>query len=239
MAKPARPDSEFFWNVVRISIIIPTLNESEFLARTLRALQGPRVQIIVVDGGSTDETRAVARYFTPHVMMGKQGRGIQQHLGAKRANGDVFIFLHADTLLPPDYCRHVSRIFRAPDVVFGAFRLVIDSKRPILRLIAFLANLRSALFDLPYGDQAIFVRKEAYTAVGGFRHWPLMEDVDLVRRLNSIGAFKLAKAHVVTAPRRWEQENAVRTTLRNWRLMVLYKLGVSPFRLVREYPDSR
>ncbi len=159
--------------------------------------------------------------------------------GAARASGDTLLFLHADTRLPSGLSFLVSQALADSKIVFGAFSLDIHPSSPALELVAFVANLRSRFLKLPYGDQAVFVRREAYFQVGGFRDWPVMEDVDLVRRLKRAGGFRLARGAVQTSARRWEQGKVVMTTLRNWLRMIRFFLGVSPNVLARSYSDTR
>jgi glycosyltransferase involved in cell wall biosynthesis len=240
---------------MKLSIVIPVLNEADILGETLECLRGHSVEIIVVDGGSTDDTVEIARQYTSRVLISPRGRGLQQDTGARQSHGSVLLFLHADTRLPATYERLIYQALESPRVVFGAFRLRIEASpqqvtgnalayavhpsSPVLEVIAFMANLRSRFLRLPYGDQAIFVRRDAYFQVGGFQDWPLMEDVDLVRRLNRSGGFKLALGSVRTSGRRWKRENWLFTTLRNWHLVTRYYLGVRPHILSRHYPDAR
>lgn len=224
---------------MKLSIVIPALNEAEILGNTLQSLKDQPSEIIVVDGGSKDDTVRVARQYTSHVLLSRTGRGIQQDTGAHQARGDVLLFLHADTILPLGYQHLIDQALAHPGVVFGAFRLRIHPPKPAQDLIAFMANLRSRILKVPYGDQALFVRRSAYFKVSGFQDWPIMEDVDLVRRLNRAGGFKLARGFVQTSARRWQKENIVHTTLRNWSLIIRYCLGVSPYTLARHYPDTR
>ena len=224
---------------MKLSIVIPTLNEAEILGQTLAGLKDQLDEIIVVDGGSKDGTVQVARQYTLHVLISRRGRGFQQDTGARESHGNVLVFLHADTQLPRGYQHLIERASADPDVVFGAFYLKIHPSTPALDCIAFMANLRSRFLKLPYGDQALFVRRTAYFQVGGFQDWPIMEDVDLVRRLNLAGGFNLARGYVKTSARRWQEEKLVLTTLRNWSLMIRYFLGVSPHILARHYPDTR
>jgi rSAM/selenodomain-associated transferase 2 len=209
------------------------------LGQTLERLKDQHAEVIVVDGGSNDGSVRVARQYTPHVFMSRPGRGLQQDEGARHSHGNVLVFLHADTQLPKGYEDLIHKALADPHVVFGAFYLSIHPSTPALELIACMANLRSLLFKVPYGDQAIFVRRAAYFQVGGFQDWPIMEDVGLVRRLNRLGMFKLARGRVKTSARRWRKENLVYTTLRNWSLIIRYSLGVSVHSLARKYPDTR
>ena len=224
---------------MNLSIIIPTLNEVETIGKTLETLKARPAEIIVVDGGSRDGTVDVAREYTPHVLLSRTGRGLQQNKGACQAQGDVLVFLHADTRLPSAYGHLIHRALADPRVVFGAFSLSIDPREPAFDLIALMANLRSRFLRLPYGDQGIFVRRTAYFKAGGFQDWPIMEDVDLVRRLKQVGGFKLARGFVQTSARRWQKERLICTTVRNWSLILRYYMGVSPHTLARHYPDAR
>ena len=223
---------------MELSIVIPVLDEAEILGQTLELLRDQSVEIIVVDGGSRDDTVEIARQYTPHVLTSPKGRGTQQDMGARQTQGNVLLFLHADTQLPAAYERLIHEALVNREVVFGAFHLSISPSSPVLDVIALMANLRARFLRLPYGDQALFVRRRAYFKVGGFQHWPIMEDVDLVRRLNCMGGFKLARGSVRTSARRWKREKLAFTTLRNWSLMIRYLLGVPPHVLARHYPDT-
>ncbi|MGD9022720.1 MAG: TIGR04283 family arsenosugar biosynthesis glycosyltransferase [Deltaproteobacteria bacterium] len=224
---------------MKLSIVIPTLNEAAILSQALKRLEVQHHEIIVVDGGSKDGTVDIARQYTPLVLISPQGRGLQQDKGARQARGDVIVFLHADTQLPIGYLRLIGRALANPSVVFGAFRLSIWPKEPALELVSLMANLRSRFLRMPYGDQALFVRRDTYIEVGGFRDWPVMEDVDLVRRLNRVGDFRLVEIPVRSSARRWKRENLVYTTLRNWSLICRYFMGASPHALARHYPHAR
>lgn len=222
-----------------LSIVIPVLNEEEVIGPSLSSLVNGDQEIIVVDGGSLDKTREVAHRYTPHVMSSPRGRGMQQDVGARHARGDTLLFLHADTLLPLGFREMVLGALLDPRVTFGAFRLEIVPPSPSMNLIALMANFRTRLLKMPYGDQALFMRRQTYLLTGGFRDLALMEDVDLVRRLNRQGSFKLVQGFVKTSARRWKREGVLYTTLRNWSLMVRFLLGQSPRRLQRLYRDVR
>jgi rSAM/selenodomain-associated transferase 2 len=232
--------NEIWKDDMTMSVIIPALNEAEMLRATLESvITAPFVEVIVVDGGSWDSTVEVAYRYTSQVLVSPPGRGLQQALGAQHSQGGVLLFLHADTRLPSGYEGCILETLACPNVVFGAFRLAIHPTTLALDIIAFMANLRSRCLRLPYGDQAIFVPREAYFRVGGFRDWPIMEDVDLVRRLKRMGGFKLARGYVKTSARRWQKESLIRTTQRNLSLIIGYGLGVSPEALYRRYPRNR
>jgi len=219
-----------------VSIIVPVLEESATLAATLHPLVGePAVELIVVDGGSRDGTVDVARQFTGKVFKGARGRANQMNFGALQAGGDILLFLHGDTALPPSAVERVRRALLDQTVVGGAFRLRIASPCRALKVVAWGANLRSRLFRLPYGDQALFVRRSVFEAIGGFAPWPLMEDVDLARRLRRAGRMALLPEAVTTSARRWEREGVFRTTIRNGLLLLGFRLGFSPSWLAQWY----
>jgi rSAM/selenodomain-associated transferase 2 len=224
---------------MKLSIIIPALNEERSLGKTLASISSHVHEIIVVDGGSKDGTAEFARKYASVVLDSNRGRGIQQHTGACHAEGDILLFLHADTWLPKIFEIMIETTLSDPKTVFGAFRLGHHPSTAFLNLVALMANLRSLLLRMPYGDQGLFMRRSDYFGVGGFKDLPLMEDVDLVRRLNKIGKFKLVKAKVRTSARRYDRNGIVYTTVRNWSLIIRYLLGQSPERLHRLYSDAR
>ncbi len=213
----------------RISVIIPTLDEAELIGTTLSALDGSdNVEVIVVDGGSIDGTMEVARSFGAQVLDGSRGRGAQMNAGAARASGRVLLFLHADTLLPSGWADRVREAISEPKTVGGAFELRLDTVLPGSRLIERLANLRSRLLQMPYGDQAIFVRADLFRRIGGFPNAPLMEDFDFVRRLRREGNLKIITCSVTTSARRWKRLGVLRATLMNQAVILAHLAGVSP-----------
>ncbi|MBI3754771.1 MAG: TIGR04283 family arsenosugar biosynthesis glycosyltransferase [Deltaproteobacteria bacterium] len=216
------------------SVVIPTLNEESILERTLKSI-GQDMEIIVVDAGSSDSTIKVAGKFTERVILSGKGRGSQMDSGARMATGDILLFLHADTRLPDDWREKVAEALKNAKVIGGGFRLKIDSKNFSFRIIEAMVNLRSRYLGLVYGDQAIFVKKQAFLQVGGFKGLPLMEDVDLMGRLKKQGKVVLLDEEIITSPRQWERKGVLRTTLRNWLFLSLYYLGVSPERLYKKY----
>jgi len=218
-----------------ISVIIPTLNEESCLKETLEAV-GRDVEVIVVDGESCDSTVKIAKGFTDKIIMSEKGRGLQMDRGAEEAGGDIFLFLHADTILPKGWKDYVEGALKDDDkVIGGGFSLKIDSKGFSFRMIEAVANMRAKYLGLIYGDQAIFVRKDAFFSAGGFNGLPLMEDVDLIRRLRESGRVMLLDAEVSTSPRQWKKRGVLKTTLRNLFFLSLYYAGVSPERLQRLY----
>ncbi len=220
----------------RISVIIPSLNEAGGIARSIAsAAQEPNVEIIVVDGGSRDKTLQVARRQGARTLSVPAGRARQMNAGAYASSGAILVFLHADTVLPSNYAGLVRRLLASPDVVAGAFRLGIEGRRRSLRWIESGANWRSRWLRLPYGDQALFVRSRIFSDLGGYADLPVMEDYDLVRRLNRRGRVILAPEAVVTSARRWERLGVVRTTLLNQVMVTGHLLGVSPRKMAQLY----
>ena len=218
-----------------ISVIIPTLNEESCLKKTLEAV-GRDVEVIVVDGGSCDSTVEIAKGFTDKIIMSEKGRGLQMDRGAEEAGGDIFLFLHADTILPEGWKDYLEGALKDDDkIIGGGFRLKIDSKGFSFRMIEAVANMRAKYLGLIYGDQAIFVKKDAFLSAGGFKGFPLMEDVDLIRRLRKAGRVMPLEAEVSTSPRQWKKRGVLKTTLRNLFFLSLYYAGVSPERLQRLY----
>ena len=215
----------------RISIIIPTLNEAACITATLEHVRNlPNVEVIVADGGSHDQTAELARAAGATVVHSNQGRGKQLNAGAALASGEVLLFLHADTKLPDDFADHVWQALREGNAA-GAFRLYIGANGWMLRLVELAANLRSRWLQLPYGDQAIFVRAFDFFKLNGFRNWPLMEDYDFCCRMRKVGRIKLVPDPVTTSARRWQRLGVLRTTLTNWVSVVAFRLGVSPVTL--------
>ncbi|MFZ5448543.1 MAG: TIGR04283 family arsenosugar biosynthesis glycosyltransferase [Thermodesulfobacteriota bacterium] len=208
-----------------ISIILPVLNEASILAEALSNLpQSPEVEIILVDGGSADATRAVAARF-PFVRLVRapRGRGAQMNAGARRARGEFLVFLHIDTRLTPHHLAALRRAARDPQLGAGAFYLRLAPPTPFLRLISWGANWRCRLFRLPYGDQAIFVRRALFFALGGFVH-RRPEDLDLVIRLRRLTRMRLLTPPVTSSGRRWLQRGNLKTTGGHW-LYLAYHLA--------------
>ena len=219
-----------------ISIVIPTINEAENLPRTLAGVADRRdIELIIVDGGSTDSTCSIAERFGAKVLRSPLGRGMQLNVGAQAASGSILLFLHADTRLPSDFPELVRQSLEQTSVVAGAFRLRIDDPRRSLRIVEWGVDLRSRRLHLPYGDQALFLRKNTFDQIGGFPDWPLLEDVEIVRRLRRRGRIVIVPTAVLTSARRWNRLGVVCTTVLNQIIILLYRFGMSPHRLAAWY----
>jgi rSAM/selenodomain-associated transferase 2 len=225
---------------MRLSVIVPTLDEEATIASTLaRARRPGDVELVVVDGGSRDETVHVARPLADRVLDAPRGRAAQMNAGAAAARGAVLLFLHADTRLPDDYPALVADALAPADVVGGRFDIRLDAPGLAYRVIERLIGLRSRLTGVATGDQAIFVRRDAFVRVGGYPAIPLMEDIALCRALKRAGRMAALRDVVVTSARRWQRDGLVRTVALMWTLRLAYYAGVSPARLARAYRDAR
>jgi rSAM/selenodomain-associated transferase 2 len=222
-----------------LSVIIPVYNEAAGLGRTLAALQAlpGDLEILVIDGGSLDDTVEIASRMGVTVASAPKGRAAQMNHGASLARGDVFLFLHADTELPADACELIAAAVARPEVAGGCFRLSFDQDRRLLRFLAFMTRSSFRLFH--YGDQAFFVRREVYARLDGFRLYPIMEDLDFWLRLRRMGEVALLRRPVVTSARRFLENGVLRQQLLNVTLVLLYLAGVSPHTLARFYRNRR
>ncbi|HVS02120.1 MAG TPA: TIGR04283 family arsenosugar biosynthesis glycosyltransferase [Thermoanaerobaculia bacterium] len=223
---------------LRLSIVVPALDEAAALQRCLPAARSQADELIVSDGGSGDGTAAVASALGARVVCGPPGRGPQLNRGAAAASGDVLLFLHADTLLPPQAGEGVRRAVAAGRR-WGAFPLAFDDPSWRFRLTGRLISWRTRLTGLPLGDQAQFVTRRAFAEIGGFRDWPVLEDLDLARRLRRQQHPALLPWPVTTAARRYRQRGLLRTVVRNWLIWALFVLGVPPRRLAGLYRHVR
>jgi len=222
------------------SIIVPVLNEAAAingaLDRLHRLERRFEAEILVIDGDPAGGTLQAIIGDDVQKIRSPRGRGRQMNEGARAAGGEVLLFLHADTILPSDALGLVAAALGDEKVVGGAFDLAFSSERPAFKVIAAVASLRSRLTRVPFGDQAIFLRRDYFRQIGGYREIPLMEDVELMGRIRRRGdRIVFIDRPVRTSPRRWEQEGLLRCTLRNWLLQILYLCGVSPERLARYY----
>ncbi len=225
---------------MRLSIIIPVLDEERAIGSTLEALGSLVVEeVLVVDGGSTDGTGEIVAHKHATLVSSARGRAHQMNHGARLARGDVLLFLHADTRLPPSATSDILSALEDPRCVGGRFDLRLDGERWIFWLIGNLISLRSRLTKVATGDQAIFVRRQVFEEMGGFPDVPLMEDIAFCRILKKKGRVACLRSQVVTSSRRWEAEGVGRTILKMWALRLLLLAGVSPFRLKRFYGDAR
>jgi rSAM/selenodomain-associated transferase 2 len=223
------------------SIVVPVLYETGTIGGLLRHIRrldaGERCEVIVVDGdpaGGTIETVDDPRAKT---LVCAPWRSRQMNAGAAAASGDVLIFLHADTRLPDCALSDIERV--AASRVGGAFRLRFDSDRLIYRVMSGFVTIRSRWNRLPYGDQAIFIRRDYFERIGGYREIPIMEDVEFVRRIRRLGGrLEILDSSVVTSRRRMESEGVAKRVIQNWMISVLYNLGVSPEKLVKYYSEA-
>jgi uncharacterized protein len=217
-----------------ISIVIPTLDEEENIAGCLSSTgQAKDIERIVVDGGSRDRTLEIARQMGARTVPAFRGRAAQMNAGAREATGEVLIFLHADTRLPAGFDSLVRETLQIPGIAAGAFEFRLDSTSLGLRFIERVANWRSRRLQLPYGDQAIFLKSSLFREIGGFPEIPIMEDVELVRRLKKMGRIKTLGVDAVTSARRWRELGIWKTTLLNEAVLGAYYLGLSPLRIYR------
>lgn len=223
-----------------IAVIIPVLNEQAGIATTVEAVRrlGPD-ELIVVDGGSTDQTREICAEVSVACLASPRGRAAQMNFGAARTCSDILLFLHADTRLPLTAFGDIRQAMNDPACVGGRFDVRLDGDKTMLRVVEKMISLRSRLSKIGTGDQAIFIRREVFQKLGGFQEIPLMEDIALSRAMKRAGRVACLRSRVVTSARRWEREGVWRTILKMWTLKSLYLMGVSPVRLKRFYGDGR
>jgi len=223
-----------------ISVIIPVLNEAQGINDVITPIRShaavDAVEIIVADGDSAGSTVRAISHPGIITAVAEKGRGSQMNRGAILATGHILLFLHADTFLPPNAFACIRKCMEVTRHAGGAFDLGIDSKRKIFRITERYVAWRTRLTRIPFGDQAIFVRRDYFERIGGYRDIPIMEDVDLMRRIRQRGdAICVVPEKVITSARRWERDGIVFGTLRNWMLQALYCCGVAPERLARFY----
>jgi rSAM/selenodomain-associated transferase 2 len=235
-------DSDLGTNVLRISVVIPVLNEVGCVGASLRQFgcveEG--VDLIVVDGGSADGTREVVlETGVARLIDSDRGRAAQMNAGAAAADGDVLLFLHADGVLPAGWVEMVRDALADERAVGGRFRLALSEGGVLFALIAWMSTVRSRYLGITYGDQGIFARRTAFEKVSGFPDRRIFEDSEFCRDLSRQGRFVMVKASLTTSTRRWRQWGIVGTVLRMWWLRVLYSLSVSDERLSRMYKDVR
>lgn len=227
--------------VEKISVIIPVLNEEGIIQKTLlRIRDGSDVETIIVDGGSVDQTVELAQNLGVKVICcARIGRAGQMNAGAAAATGEILLFLHADTRLPVGYEGMIREALSKPRTIAGAFKLGIEGKGRLLRLVEIMVNARSRFLGIPYGDQAIFLKAPTFREIGGFPNLPVMEDFEIMRQLRKRGGITIARAAVLTSGRRWQKLGVFKTTLINQMIILGYLLGVSPVKLVSWYRRQR
>ena len=224
----------------QLSVIIPTLNEAGCIGQLLRQLQALRAEgheLILVDGGSGDETVALAAGLVDQLLSAPAGRARQMNVGAQAARGRWLWFLHADSQLPDRAWHRVIEALQ-PAGGWGRFDVRLSGDRPLLRLVEQLMNWRSRLTGMATGDQGVFVTRALFEKIGGFAELPLMEDIDLSRRLKRVQRPKCLRETLTTSSRRWEQRGVLRTIVLMWALRLAFFFGVSPARLATRY-DQR
>lgn len=229
-----------------LSVVVPMLNEAAALPALLnhlRHLQANGAEVVLVDGGSHDDSTSLARAAGFTVVEAERGRARQMNAGARHAHGDIVLFLHADTRLPDGAMHQVIQALapasspeaHSPAPVWGRFDVRISGRSPWLRVVARMMNLRSRLTGIATGDQAIFVQRGAFEACGGFPEQPLMEDIELSRRLKRLSRPACLRARALTSGRRWESRGVWRTIVLMWRLRLAYWLGASPESIAKAY----
>lgn len=221
---------------MKLSVIIPALNEAESIQRAIQSSHAllPH-EIIVADGGSTDETVATAQQLDCRVIECARGRALQQNAGAAVATGDVLLLLHADSWLVPEARQQIQETLKSPAIPGGAFHHRIDADGILYRLVEAGDALRVCSTRIAYGDQGIFLRRKVFETLGGFPNVRLMEDVRLMKSLRDFGRLALLPGPLHVSARRWQKHGAIRQTLRNWCLLTAEQLGVHPDRLADLY----
>ncbi|NJS09740.1 MAG: glycosyltransferase family 2 protein [Microcoleus sp. CSU_2_2] len=221
---------------LKISVIIPALNEAPTISQVISIAQtATNVEIIVADGGSSDGTPEIAKSLGIRVVFSTTGRATQMNAGAAAATGDILLFLHADTQLPQGFDTCARQALAKAGTVGGAFELKIDAPLPSLRLVEKGVKCRSHFLQMPYGDQAIFLKTATFEKIGGFPELPVMEDFEFVRRLKKQGHIDIVPLAVITSARRWQQLGVLKTTAINQTIIIAYFLGVSADRLAIWY----
>ncbi len=225
---------------MKVSVIIPTYNESTVLSETLTRLQALHpFEIIIGDGQSEDDTVAIARRHEVTVVQSPRGRALQMNAAAREARGDLLLFLHADSHINPQGYRKMTETMSNSQTLGGAFSLQIDSPLPAFQRVSRWANLRSRYLNLVYGDQGIFVRLQVFQDLHGFLPVPICEDLEFYRRLKKKGPVVLLKEKAYTSPRRWLADGLQFTNFRNAAIASLFLMGFSPAILSRWYPPKR
>lgn len=223
-----------------VSVIIPVLNEGDRINNLIAHIKKldckSPVEIIVVDGDKKESTCSLIKEPDVIKLTSSAGRALQMNEGAKKAAGEVLLFLHCDTFLPANAFFHILETIENPKYMGGAFDLGFDNKGLVFSLFAFISSLRSRITRIPFGDQAFFINAAFFREIGCFREFPLMEDVEIMQRIKrKKGRINISAARVTTSARKWENDGILYTTLRNWALQFLFYTGTSPDKLVSHY----
>jgi rSAM/selenodomain-associated transferase 2 len=227
--------------VNKLSAIVPMLNEAATIAITLDALRrgAPDAEIIVVDGGSTDASVAIARPLSDELIVAARGRARQMNAGARASQGDALVFVHADTMVPSTFGADIASALSDRAVAGGRFDVELDASALPYRIIGAMISLRSRISRTGTGDQAIFVRRDVFDRLGGFPELELCEDLEFSRQLKRAGRVACLRTRVTTSARRWSRDGVMRTVVRMWLIRAMYLMGVPPARLKRIYSDTR
>lgn len=222
-----------------MSVIVPVLNEADSIGQVFESVSQQNVDVIVVDGGSHDGTLCIAAgHDHCQVIESEKGRSIQMNAGAAIATGDILLFLHADTRLPGQYLAILQGDFWKSGKSWGRFDVTLSGGNPLFRMIETMMNIRSSLTGICTGDQAIFIKRRTFEQLGGFAPIPLMEDVEISKRLKKVSRAFRVRQRVTTSSRRWQQKGIVRTILLMWQLRLMYFVGVTPQNIARKYRDD-
>lgn len=223
-----------------VAVIIPVRNEERMLAERIECLSSLGAdEIVIVDGGSSDHSLELLQASGLRWLTSEPGRAVQMNAGAATCEADILLFLHIDTTLDSSHIARTRQAMRDERVVGGRFDVRLSGRYPALRIVSFFINLRSRLSRISTGDQAMFVRRSLFERLGGFPRQPLMEDIELSRRLKRAGKIACLRDRVESSSRRWEERGIVRTVLLMWWLRLRYRLGAEPAALKRHYRDSR
>ncbi|MBV1883726.1 MAG: TIGR04283 family arsenosugar biosynthesis glycosyltransferase [Pseudomonadales bacterium] len=252
-----RKQADFAAAPSSLSIIIPMLNEADAIVRTLTSAVNSiqknisdrvSVELILVDGGSEDNSVELARElleaiqdsdFRFQILNSVSGRTVQMNLGAENASGDLLVFLHADTIVPADFIAELAKVLRLEVYGWGRFDVALSGWHPMLRIVEWFMNYRSRLTSVATGDQALFIRRDIFKDLGGFVNIPLMEDVEICKRLREISLPYCSSLKVITSSRRWESNGIMRTIFLMWRLRYAYYRGADPDLLAQQYGKGK
>ena len=219
-----------------ISIVIPTYNESRVILRCLDSvfIQNENYEIIIIDAGNDKTLEKIKKYKKIKYFTCKKGRSSQMNKGARHASGDILLFLHADTILPVNALEEIEKTFRE-GFVGGGFHQQFTEKNLLLRLVSFRSNFRSSFFKIFFGDQAIFVKKEVFEKLGGFKQIPIMEDLDFSKRMKKLGKLKTIKNKITISGRKYLEKGIIRLSFVYFILMIMYHLGFSYEKIKKVY----